>query len=57
LEQAAQILKCMLRFDKKAFFLARWKFNNYRGYIIEARTLRKEQAVACRTIPVDMSPK
>jgi len=57
LEQAAQILKCLLRFDEKAFFLARWKFNNYRGYIIEARILCKEQAVASSTVPADMSPK
>jgi GT2 family glycosyltransferase len=44
LEQAEKILKCVLRFDKKAFFLARWEFNYYRGYIIEARNLHKERS-------------
>jgi glycosyltransferase involved in cell wall biosynthesis len=48
LEQTVQILKCMLSFDEKGFFRARWEFNFYRGNMIEARTLLKERAAISR---------
>lgn len=43
IEQAFQMLKCMLSFDEECFFRARWKFNRYRGNIMEARNLHKER--------------
>jgi len=53
LEQAAQLLKCMLRFDKERVFRERWKLNYYRGFIIEARILRKERSAVRRTTAVN----
>jgi glycosyltransferase involved in cell wall biosynthesis len=46
LEQTVQLLKSMLVFDGGRIFRERWKLNYYRGFIIEARTLRKEQSAS-----------
>jgi L-malate glycosyltransferase len=44
LEQTVQLLKSMLRFEKERYFRERWKFNYYRGHIIEARNMQKERS-------------
>ena len=44
LKQAMQVMKSMLRFDGKSFFLARYTFNYYLGNIIEGRNLHKERS-------------
>lgn len=43
MEQAFQMLKCMLSFDGESFFRARYRFNYYLGNIMEARNLHKER--------------
>jgi len=48
-QQTVQLLKCMLSFEKGRFFRERWKFNYYRGFIIEARTLSKERSAVRST--------
>jgi len=53
LEQTVKMLKCMLSFEKERFFRERWKFNYYRGFIIEARTLRKERSSSSTTTTVN----
>ena len=49
LEQTATMLKCMISFDQKRFFRARWMLNYFRGILIEARNLEKERAALSST--------
>jgi glycosyltransferase involved in cell wall biosynthesis len=46
LEKTAKMLKCMLCFDEKKLFLARWDWNYSYGNIIEARNLHREKAAS-----------
>jgi len=43
IEQTVIVMKHMLIFDEEKIFRARWELNYYRGNILEARNLRKEQ--------------